>query len=128
LFDRLNETVPKKRLSLAIRLPSSGTDYVKTIPIFASFLRTPDFLVSNAKFRPEILRKVRQTRETEIQRIKKADEDEKAEERKTQADKDKKEKRDALLKNMSADEQRKYLEKEREKGTRKAQKRRTMRA
>ena len=88
----------------------------------------PDFLVQNARFRPEVMRKVRQTRESEIQRIKKIDDDEKAEDRKAQADKDKKEKRDTLLKNMSADKQRKYLEKEREKETRKAQKRRTMRA
>jgi len=68
------------------------------------------------------------TRDSAIQKIRKVDEEEKAEERRLQADKDKKEKRDTLLKNMSADEQRKYLEKEREKESRKAQKRRTMRA
>jgi hypothetical protein len=98
------------------------------MPIFAYFLRLPDFLVQNAKFRPEVLRKVKQTRETEINRIKKIDEDQKAEDRRAQADKDKKEKRDTLLKNLSAEEQSKYLAKEREKETRKAQKRRTMRA
>lgn len=87
----------------------------------------PDHLVSAAHFRPEVMRRVRQTREDEINRIKRVDEDEKAEERKTQGDKAKKEKRDALLSGMSADQQRKYLDKEREKESRRSQKKRTMR-
>ena len=86
-----------------------------------------DTLVTQAHFRPEIMRKVRATREEEIKKIKKVEDDEKAEERKAKGDKDKKEKRDALLKNMSADEQRKFLDREREKGLRKSEKKRTMR-
>jgi len=125
---KLQDTVPKKRLSLSIRIPDDPSAYVSTIPLFASFLRLPDFLVQNGKFRAEALRKVKQTRETEIGRIKKRDDDEKAEERKIQADKDKKEKREETLKNMSANEQKKFLEKERDKETRKSQKRRTMRS
>ena len=46
---RLDETVPKKRMSLTVRLPS-GTDstesYESTLPLFSYFLRLPDFLVS----------------------------------------------------------------------------------
>ena len=109
--------------------PSAGNNqHAETLPLFQQLLSMPDKLVSSAHFRPEALKKVRQTREEEIRKIKKVDEDEKAEERKLKADKEKKEKRDALLKGMSAEEQRKYLEKEREKDTRKAQKKRTMRA
>jgi hypothetical protein len=85
-----------------------------------------DHLVSAAPFRPEAMRKIRQRREEEIRRIRKVDEDEKAEERKLKGDKEKKEKRDAILKTMSAEEQRKYLEKEREKDMRKSQKKRTI--
>jgi hypothetical protein len=116
-----------KRISISIRLPSSSKDYTKSVPLFAYYLRLPDFLVQNAHFRPEAMRKVRQTRDDEIRRIKKVDEDEKAEERRIQADKDKREKREALLKSMNSDEQRKFLEKEREKETRRSQKKKTMR-
>ena len=49
--------------------------------LFAYFLRLPDILVQTAHYRPEALRKIKQTREEEQLKIKKADEDEKAEER-----------------------------------------------
>ena len=58
----------------------------------------------------------------------KADEDEKAEERKTQSDKLKKEERDRKLKGMSAEEQRKFLEREADAERKKGMKRRTMKA
>jgi hypothetical protein len=121
------ETVPRKRIALAVRLPSKKEDYIKTIPLFAYYLRLPDFLVQHAHFRPEAMRKVKQIRDAEINRIKKEEEDTLAEERKIKTDKEKKEKRDAMLKSMSADEQRKFLDKEREKGMRKGQKKRMMR-
>jgi hypothetical protein len=125
---RLNETVPRKRITLSIRLPSSQAAYDSTVPIFQYYLRLPDFLTSNARFRPEVTRKMRATREDEIRKIKKVDEDEKAEERKLQTDKEKREKRDALLKGLSSAEQKKFLDKEREKEQRKSQKKRTQRA
>jgi hypothetical protein len=125
---RLNETVPRKRITLSVRLPSSESDYESALPLFHYFLRLPDFLTTNARFRPEVTRRIRATREDEIRKIKKVDEDEKAEERKIQADKDKKEKRDLLLKNMGADEQKKFLDREREKEQRRSQKKRTQRA
>ncbi|KAF2843072.1 DUF1682-domain-containing protein [Patellaria atrata CBS 101060] len=127
---KLNETVPKKRVSLALKLPSSSSTsaYTRTLPIFQYFLRLTDTLVSHGRFRPEALRKVKATREEEMRKIKRVDEAEQSEERKQQADKAKKELRDQKLKNMSADEQRKYLEKEREKDMRRGQKRKTMKA
>lgn len=125
---RLDETVPKKRISLSLRLPSSSSEYASTLPLFQYFLRMPDHLVSVRHFRPEAMRRVRQTREEEIRKIRRVDEEEKAEERKLKGDKEKKEKREALLKSMSAEEQRKYLEKEREKDMRRSQKRKTMKA
>lgn len=124
---KLNETVPKKRIHLNLHLPSSRSGYDSTLPLFQYFLRMPDHLVSAAHFRPEVMRRVRQTREDEIRKIKRVDEGEKAEERKSQGDKAKKEKRDALLSSMSADQQRKYLDKERDKEARRSQKKRTMR-
>jgi hypothetical protein len=98
------------------------------LKLFTYFLRLPDILVKQAHFRPEVMKRVRATREEEIKKIKKISEEEEAEARKEKADREKKEKRDATLKGLSAEEQRKFLEKEREKELRKSQKRRTMRA
>ena len=124
---RLNETVPKKRLSISLRLPSStsSTAYDRTLPLFTYFLRLPDTLVSSARFRPEVMRKIRGTRDEQIRQLKKTDDDEKAEERKLEGDKKKKAERDAKLTAMSAEGQKKYLERERERDHKKATKRMT---
>jgi hypothetical protein len=72
------------------------------------------------------MRRIKATREEQIAKIRKVDEDEKADERKLAGDKLKKEKRDAMLGRMSADEQRKYLDKERERDSKKKQKKQTV--
>lgn len=87
-----------------------------------------DLLVQGAHFRPEVLRKVRTTRDDAIRKLQKADEDEKAEERALEREKAKKLKRDIELKGLDAKAQKKYLEKEKEREMRKAQKRQTQRA
>lgn len=98
------------------------------MPVFASFLRLPDFLVATAHFRPEVMRRVRTTRDEEVRKLRKIDEEAQAEERRAKSDKDKKDKRDAQLKGMTADEQRKFLDKERQVELRRGQKRRTQKA
>jgi hypothetical protein len=105
-----------------------SSDYTSTLPIFQYFLRLPDQLASSAHFRPEALRRIKQTRDEQIAKIRKVDEEEKAEERKIAADKLKREQRDAKLGRLSAEEQRKYLEKERERDSRKKMKRSTVKA
>lgn len=124
---RLNDVLPRKRLSLSIKLPTSDS-YSATLPLFKLFLRLPDQLAQLAHYRPEALRRVRATREEEIKKIKTKFETEAATERKEKADKEKKEERDKKLRGLSADEQRKALERERAQDLRKGQKRRTMRA
>ena len=123
---RLEETVPKKRIYLSMRLPSSG-DYTNILPLFEYFIRLTDTLVQGAHFRPEVLRKVRTTREDTIRKLQKADEEEKAEERNLEREKAKKLKRDLELKGLDAKGQKKYLEKEKEKELRKNQKKMTSR-
>lgn len=120
---KLDETVPNKRISLSLKL---GSSYDDTLPIFQYFLRLPDHLVSVAHFRPEALRRIKQTRDDQIAKIRKVDDEEKAEERRLQGDKAKKEKRDQLLGRMSAEEQRKYLEKEREREGKRREKKKTV--
>ncbi|PMD40860.1 DUF1682-domain-containing protein [Hyaloscypha variabilis F] len=121
---KLEETIPKKRIYLSIRVPSSG-DYTKTLPLFEYFIRLTDTLVHGAHFRPEVLRKVRTTREDMVRKLKKADEDEQAEERGLEREKAKKLKRDLELKALDAKGQKKYLEKEKEKEMRKNNKKMT---
>jgi len=127
---RLNDTVPKKRITLSVKLPASTTPtaHAATIPIFTHFLALPDLLVSSAHFRPEVTRRIRATRDEEIRKLKRVDEDEKAEERKLEGDRKKKDIRDSRLKGMSAEEQRKFLEKEREKENRKTNKKMSKKA
>ena len=130
IYLRLNETTSKKRLSLSLRLPSSASPdaYKPTLPIFNYFLRLPDNLAAGAHFRSEVQRKIRNTREAEITKIKKTDETEKAEERRVESEKKKKEMRDNRVKGLSAEEQRKFLEREREKGQKKQEKKMSRKA
>lgn len=88
----------------------------------------PDNLVSTGHFRPEVMRRVRTTRDDETKKIKKQLELEQADERKLDADKKKKEERDRKMRGMNADEQRKFLEREKEKSMRKGMGRKTMKA
>ena len=123
-MSRLNETNPRKRVSLSLKLPSShqASAYEPTLPIFNYFLRLPDMLAQHAHFRPEVRRKIMSVREEEQKKLRKASEEEKAEERRLEAEKKKREMRDTRLKGMSAEEQRKFLEKEREKTGKKQEK------
>ncbi|KNG50739.1 duf1682 domain-containing protein [Stemphylium lycopersici] len=121
----LEQTKPRKRLSLSLKYAS---DYNTTMPLFQYFLRLPDQLASSAHFRPEALRRIKQTRDEQIAKIRRADDEEKAEERKLALDKLKKEQRDAKLGRLSATEQKKFLEKEREKSAKKGMKRSTVKA
>lgn len=117
----LDETAPKKRIHLSMKLPSSG-DYSKTLPLFQAFLRLPDHLAAQAHFRAEVLKKVKQTRENQRSQLKKVSDTVAEDDRREQLDKLKKEERDRKMKGMSADEQRKYLEREAEKNRKKQEK------
>lgn len=123
---RLDETAPKKRIFLKTRLVSSSAQYQKTLPLFEYFIRLPDMLAQSAHFRPEVLRKIKATRDETIRKLQKADEDEKAEERALEREKSKKMKRDLELKGLDAKAQKKYLEKEREREQKKAMKKQTV--
>jgi hypothetical protein len=92
------------------------------MPLWAYFLRLTDKLVANAHYRPEVLRKIKATREAEIRRISKIAEDEEAEKRKLAMDKEKKDKREDMIRKMTPAEQKKFLDKERERDLKKQQK------
>ncbi|KAF3003310.1 hypothetical protein E8E14_008260 [Neopestalotiopsis sp. 37M] len=123
---RVEETAPRKRLFLRYRLPSDN-NYDNLLPLFNVFVRFPDHLAASGHFRPEVLRKVKNVRDETIKQIQKLSEDEKAEERAAEREKTKKAKRDAELNALDAKAQKKYLDKEKEKQMRKAQKKQTVR-
>jgi hypothetical protein len=119
----LDETVPKKRLHLSMKLG----DYESTLPLFQAFLRLPDHLAQSAHFRPEVVRKINATRQGEIKKLQKVSEAEAEEERKLTTEKLKKEERERKLKGLSAEEQRKFLEKEKNREQKKNEKRQVRR-
>lgn len=124
LSNRLDETAPKKRIYLSLKVPSSG-DYSNILPLFQYFIRLADTLAQSGHFRPEVMRKVKATREDMIRKIQKVDEDAKLEERALEREKSKKLKRDLELKGLDAKAQKKYLEKEKERDFKKSQKKNT---
>lgn len=97
------------------------------MPIFNYFMRISDHLVKSAHFRPEVNRKLKVVREENVKQIKRADDDEKAEERALEREKAKKAKRDQELSLLDAKAQKKYLEKERDREQRKSMKKQTSR-
>jgi Protein of unknown function (DUF1682) len=121
---KLEEAAARKRLYLCTKVPSDD-DYSSTLPLFQTFLRLSDHLVQNAHFRPEVVRKLNQTREGEIRKLKRVSEEEAEEERKRLAEKVKKEERDRKMRGMTAEEQRKFLEKETDRKRKKDEKRMT---
>ncbi|EEP78431.1 conserved hypothetical protein [Uncinocarpus reesii 1704] len=127
---KIEEAVSNKRTILSIRVPSStsSTAYASSLPLFHLFLRLTDRLASTGRLRQEVLRKLRTTREEELRKLRRVAEEEKAEERKLTAERLKKEGRDRMLRGMSAEEQRKYLEKEKEREAKKELKRHSRRA
>lgn len=122
----LEETAPRKRIFLKYRLPSDN-NYEPLVPIFQYAIRLTDQLAREARFRPEVLRKVKSVRDDVVKQIQKADLEEKSEERNYERERAKKAKRDAELAALDAKGQKKYLEREREKEQRKAQKKMTSR-
>ncbi|KAG7111724.1 UPF0674 endoplasmic reticulum membrane protein C2G5.01 like [Verticillium longisporum] len=119
-------TTARKRVFLRYTIPSNN-DFSRVTPLFTQFLQLPDSLVAKAKFRPEILRKVNRVREEAVAQLKKEADAVVAEERNAERERVKKVKRDQELAGLDAKQQKRYLEKEREKETRKAAKKQTMR-
>ncbi|KAM0276780.1 hypothetical protein ACHAQH_006429 [Verticillium albo-atrum] len=119
-------TTARKRIFLRYTIPSNN-DFSTVTPLFEQFLHLPDSLVANGKFRPEIIRKVNRVREEAIAQLKKDADAVVTEERNAERERLKKVKRDQELAGLDAKQQKRYLEKEREKETRKAAKKQTMR-
>lgn len=121
----VDEARPKKRVHICLRIPSDK-DYAKVLPFFQTFIRLADYLPGAAKLRPEVSRKIKAARETEVAKLRKVAEKETEEERRQQMDKLKLDERNRKLKGLSPEEQKKFLEKEADKKRRKDGKKMTM--
>ncbi|KAF8423538.1 hypothetical protein EV426DRAFT_563207 [Tirmania nivea] len=131
---KIEETVPKKRQILHLTLPSSNSLFslipflpspapnAATPALLSAFIRFTDHLVSVAHFRPEVHRKLKATRDEQIKALQKVKDEEEKEERDQKKAEEKKRGRDARLRGMTSDEQRRFLEKEKEKEMRRAAK------
>ena len=108
---------------LQLNLPINGDSE----RIVEHFVRVADSLVANAHFRAEVLKKIRATRDEEKKRFEKLYEEEQAETRLTERDEKKKKEREEKLRGMTADEQKKFLDREREKETKKMMSKKTRR-
>jgi len=120
---RLSELTSRKRITLELALPAPSTSPELLQRLVSAFIRLTDHLVANAHFRAEVLRKVKATREEETRKLKRALEEETKEERELKLAEKKKADRDAKLRAMSAAEQKKFLEKERQREAKDAMKR-----
>ncbi|KAL2752466.1 hypothetical protein ACRALDRAFT_1072396 [Sodiomyces alcalophilus JCM 7366] len=119
-------TAARKRIFLRYTLPSNN-DYTPLMPIFEEFTRLADRLVAQPKFRAEVMRKVNKVRDDMTAQLRKEAEAREAEERTQEREKAKKAKRDQELAALDAKQQKKYLEKEREKEQRRMAKKQTIR-
>jgi hypothetical protein len=113
---RLEEFVPKKRVTLELTLPRNNPELTRKL--VSAFIRLVDHLAAKAHFRPEVMRKIKATREDELRKLKKVIDEETKEERETKKAEEKKAEREKKLRGMSDKEQKKFLEKEREKARR----------
>jgi hypothetical protein len=113
------------RIVIALRFPSNEADEIASAKIVDAAVNLADVLASKKPWRPEVARKIKATREAEIKKVQKNLDAQKAEKlavKKAEAKRDLK-----GSSRLSADEQRKLDQKEREKEQRKLRSRQVKR-
>lgn len=125
---KIDELRSRKRLFLSIRPAGSTSEQTASNALLTYFIRLTDSLVSSSRLRPETARKIKAVRDREAEKLKRVDEDEREAERAKTREKDKRAQREKELRGLSAEDQRKYLEREREKERKKAEKKMSRKA
>ncbi|KAG5363353.1 UPF0674 endoplasmic reticulum membrane protein [Yarrowia sp. B02] len=115
-----------KTVVLKLAIPSSASDLAKTAQLLEAAVNLVD-AASKLTLRPETAKKIRATRETEIKKIQKVADEERAEEEAEKRAAAKKEAETKAISALSPEAQRKAEQKLREKEARKAQKKQTRR-
>lgn len=113
-----------KTVVLKLDIPSGAADLAKTAQLLEAAIGFVD-AVTKLNLRPEVAKKIRATRETEMKKLQKVAEEIRAEEDAEKRAAAKKEAETKALAGLSAEQQRKAEQKLREKEARKAQKKQT---
>lgn len=117
------EAVPKPQVALALNFPTNAEEEAATAAIINATVNLVDAVAKAGRWRPEVARKIKTTRDNEVKKIQKAIDEKKAEE----AAQAKAEAKRAQQAKLSPAEQRKLEQKEREKDLRRQQKKGTRR-
>ncbi|KAG5362178.1 UPF0674 endoplasmic reticulum membrane protein [Yarrowia sp. C11] len=113
-----------KTVVLKLNIPSGATDLAKTAQLLEAAVNLVD-TAAKLNLRPEVAKKIRATRESEIKKIQKVADEERAEEEAEKRAAAKKEAETKAITSLSPEAQRKAEQKLREKEARKAQKKQT---
>ncbi|KAI0463819.1 hypothetical protein LJB42_002826 [Komagataella kurtzmanii] len=122
----LEEAASSKKAILYTNFPSTASELKANQDLLTSFLSLVDNVVENVKFRPETLKRVKKTREAEIQKIKKALDEVQKEELESKRVEEQRKERERISK-LSPEEQRKIEKKRQEKKQRKQMKQQRVR-
>lgn len=123
--ENLKDVEPATTLNLVLKFPKSEEDKKTSIALLSAVIRLVD-VAAEKTLRPEVIKKIKATRETELKKIQKAKEEEKAEELAEKKANEKREQRNRISK-LSPAEQKKIEEKERKKEQRKMAQKQTRR-
>ncbi|KAA8912695.1 hypothetical protein TRICI_003413 [Trichomonascus ciferrii] len=122
----LEAAAARPQIRLSMKFPSSKEDLEASKKVLNSAINMIDFAAKKGRWRPEVTRKIKNTREAEVKKVQKLLDEEKAEEL-AQKKAEKKREQQQNLSKLSPAEQRKAEQKEREKEQRKQAKRQSKR-
>ncbi|KAK9472479.1 uncharacterized protein V1510DRAFT_417639 [Dipodascopsis tothii] len=116
-----------KRVLVSMKVAGTPEQEAASAALLEAVIGLVDVAVAKAHWRPEVLRKLAGTRDKEQKKLQKVIDEERAEEVAKQKAKDKKERDEELVKGLSAEEQRKVQQREREKELRRKRAKQTRR-
>lgn len=110
----LEEAAPRPEIKLSLKFPSNSEELETSKKVLNAAINLVDICASKKKWRPEVAKKIKTTREAEIKKVQKQLDEVKAEEL-AQKKAEKKREQQQNLSKLSPAEQRKQEQKEREK-------------
>lgn len=123
---KIEDTLPRPRLILSLNFPKSNEDVEASIELIQASINFIDDSVTKTHVRPEVFKKIKATRETELKKVQKALDEIKAEELAKKKAEEKRTQRNKISK-LSPAEQKRIEQKEREKEMRKLRHKQTKR-
>ncbi len=116
--DSIESLTSNRKIIIDLKFPNNSTEYEESIKLIDGSINFVDFIIEKAHFRNDILKKIKSTRQVEINKIQKLLDEQKQEELSEKKAEELKLKKKELSK-LSSSEQRKIEQKRREKEQRK---------